>query len=120
VTRCPIVKRATMDKPVQCFFENLNGHGAAAQLVNLHPVLSRGARTTFRPLSGGAHGSFTTMAHGERPDINFMLLGPLALTNATTNRSSMSTLACEAADIMLIVASLMQMRDVKSHGEPSE
>jgi len=109
-----------MDKPVQCFFENLNGHGATAQLVNLHPVLSRGTRTTFRPLSGGAHGSFTAMARGERPDINFMLLGPLALINATINRSSVLILVCKAIDIMLIVASLMQIRDVKSHGEPSE
>jgi hypothetical protein len=47
-----------------------------------------------------------------------MLLGPLALANTTTrSQSSMLALACEATDIMLIVARMMQMWDVKSHGK---
>jgi len=50
--------------------------------------------------------------------ISCFWLGPLASMSATMNQSrALMLLACKAADIMLTATRMMQMRDVKSHGE---
>ena len=94
-------------------YSNHPGHRVMAQFVNLHPVLSRGLNRFSDDFREEPRGPSHAMTRDERPGINFMLLGPLALISATTNRSGVLILVCKAIEIMLIVTIMMQIRDVK-------